>query len=99
MDTGGNMTATPEVVVRLEADRTPLRPDLTVAVAKSALVGVEAENVPDGAIVELSVVSENGPFQRLEGTLDSALMAHIPVPLPQGLSRFCVVARWDPSAP
>jgi hypothetical protein len=90
-----------EMPVPSNALGNPLRPDLTVAAAKTALVDIEGENVPPGALVELSVVSENGPFQRVQGTLDGTLArstARLTVPLPQGLSRFCVVARWESAA-
>jgi len=63
-------------------------------------VVAQGTNIPDGATVELQLVSEKAPDQILTQTLAVNLATFTGVILPSGFSRGFVSAHWDsPASP
>ena len=75
-------------------------PDVTINEAGEVLLAIEAQNIPLGTIVKLSLYSEAGPCPLvdstpLDGTFEQST-ATASIQIPHGFSRFFVMARWNP---
>lgn len=76
------------------------QPDLSINESGEAQIGLEAENIPPGTTVRLKVFSADGSPQEVEsdplvGSFEFSTTS-ARVRLPPGLSRFSVMATWDP---
>lgn len=75
-------------------------PDVAVDNVAAVVVEIEAQNVPVGTVVQLSIFSETGPRQMVESTplegTEALSNATAVVTLPHGFSRFSVQANWVP---
>ncbi len=78
----------------------PQVPDAQIDEDGDTVIAIEGNNIPVGTIVRLNMQSDNGPPMIVEssplaGTFGSST-ATASVQLPPGLSRFSVMATWDP---
>ena len=77
----------------------PLQPDVEIDESGEVEILIESQNIPVGARVQLNIQSDNGPPTLIEAEVEGTFEAGTGTArlrLPPGLSRFSVLATWNP---